>query len=149
MEKRGISDIVTAVIMVVLALVAVGVVWSVINNLVEGGSKKVELSSSCLDVKIKTTKATCSGVNNGICDVTIKRDAGGKELGGIKLIFSDANRENTYVETISGDITPLATKTQSGINTRLIGPNKVEIAPYFLDESNNEQLCPVANAYDF
>jgi hypothetical protein len=148
-NKKGLSSIVTAVIMIVLSLIAVGVVWTIINNVVESGSEKVSLSSSCLDVKIKATKVICSGTNEGTCDVTLKRESGGKDIEGVKLIFTDEAKENTYVATIVGNIAPLATKTEKLIDTGLVNPIKVEVAPYFFDESDNEQLCPAVNPYEF
>ncbi len=145
--KRGLSAIVTSVIMIVLVMIAIGVVWSIVSNVAEEGSEKISLSSDCLDVNIKATKVVCDDA--GICNVTITRNAGGKDIGGVKLIFSDAVGEDTYVEDVFENIAILGTKTIREIDTGLATPNKMEIAVYFIDESENEQLCSQTKVFEF
>ena len=146
-DKRGLSAIIVTLILILLAIVAVGVVWVVVNNVLESGEGRVNLGSACLEVDVEPTAATSS---DGITySVTMTRSAGGDEIAGVKVIISNAT--GSYVHTELGNIAPLATKTipitmtaseQSGI---VPNANKVEVTPYFTDASGNEQLCSVAN----
>jgi flagellin-like protein len=50
MEKRGVSGIITMVILIALTLVVIGIVWIVINNLVE---EQIENTESCFGIQDK------------------------------------------------------------------------------------------------
>jgi len=74
-NKRGISGVIVALILVLLALVAAGIVWAVVSNIAEGGAGDINLRTRCLDIEIKPTQASCNVI--GSCNVTIERtDAG-------------------------------------------------------------------------
>jgi len=67
--KKGMSDIVTTIIIIGIALAVVGIVWYVINNVVEQQSEDVQNNSdkvfqSCTDAgyeKMNSTLTTCGG----------------------------------------------------------------------------------------
>ncbi|MBR9701361.1 hypothetical protein GOV13_00385 [Candidatus Pacearchaeota archaeon] len=67
-NKRGMSDIVTTIIIIGIALAVVGIVWYVINNVVEQQSEDVQNASelvfkSCVDAgyeRMNETLTTCS-----------------------------------------------------------------------------------------
>jgi flagellin-like protein len=50
MEKKGLSAVVTTLIIILLVLVAVGIIWVVVRNVVEEGGSTIDLSVKCLDV---------------------------------------------------------------------------------------------------
>ena len=143
-DKRGLSAIIVTLILILLAIVAVGVVWVVVNNVLESGEGRVNLGSACLEVDVEPTAATSS---DGITySVTMTRSAGGDEIAGVKVIISNAT--GSYVHTELGNIAPLATKTipiTMPAGEVVANANKVEVIPYFTDASGNEQLCSVAN----
>ncbi len=151
-NKKGLSEIVVTLILVLLAIVAVGVVWIVVNNVLKGGEGKINLASSCSDINVEPTVVTNS-TSDAIYSVTMIRSASGDEIGGVKVIIS--NETGSWVHPEPGNIAPLATKTititmdplvQSGVVTNA---NKVEIIPYFTDASGVEQLCSVAYPLEF
>ena len=142
MNKRGVSEIITTVVLVALALVAIGVVWVVVSNILERGRGDISSSSECLKVNLKIESANCNDPTT--CSVTLSRGAGGDELGGVKLIFSDDT--NSKVVDVPGNIEVLSTVTltkDSGIQSA----NKVEIAPYFL-KGEEEKLCQKSAPFD-
>ena len=150
-NKKGLSEIVVTLILVLLAIVAVGVVWIVVNNVLKGGEGKINLASSCSDVNVEPTVATNS--SDAIYSITMTRSASGDEIAGVKAIIRNAT--GSWVHTEVGNIAPLATKTititmdsltQSGVVTNA---NKVEITPYFTDASGKEQLCSVVYPLEF
>jgi len=66
-NKRGMSAIVTMLIIVALSLVAIGVVWYIIQNLISDTEDEViqgseDLFANCADVGTVTTEdGTCDG----------------------------------------------------------------------------------------
>jgi len=140
MNNKGLSNVVTVLMFILLALVAVGIIWGVVNNLVEKGAEEIDLSSKCLEVKMEVSGSACSG---GICNATIKRNAGGEEIGGVKLVFNNDLLGTNYVHDVPGDITPLETKTESNVNTGLGNVTGVEVTPYFKDNVGEEKLCSI------
>jgi flagellin-like protein len=144
-NKKGLSEVVTTLIIILLVLVAIGIVWVVVNNVLQSGSQQAEISAKCLEVSIQATAASCTG---GTCNVTYKRSAGGDDIDGLKIILS--NGADSVIQDVPGNLAPLATKTTSGIAETLTpDPNKAEIAAYFIDASGNEQLCSATSAFEF
>ena len=144
MDNRGISTIVATLLIVLLVIIAVGLVWFVIRGALESGAGATGLGAKCLELNIEATKVTCTGA--GVCNATIKRQAGGDAIAGVKLVF--ANDENSFTHNINESITELQTKTESGVVTAIANVTKVDIVPYFEDESGNEQLCSAVSTFE-
>ncbi len=130
-NKKGLSGIVAAVIMIALVMAIAGIVWSVVTNLV---SERLEDAGSCLDVLGKVNfnhEYTCYNFSSneflisvGIGDVDIEkviisvsgsgtsnsyelnRTGGSSELrnytGGTDIKIPDKNSGLTYRLSLSG-----------------------------------------------
>lgn len=151
-DKKGISNVVSVLLIVLLVIIAIGVVWFVIRGTLQSGAGEIGLGAKCLQVDIQATQASCITNETGnydLCNVTVKRNAGGEEIGGVKLIFSNAAGDDTHVEDSSGAISELETKTINNVQTTgIANVTKTEVAVYFLDDSGNEQLCSGTTAFD-
>jgi hypothetical protein len=145
--KRGISDIIVSMIMIVIVLGAITIVWFLIRGFVGTGSEQINTGTQCLEVDIAPISLACAGSSNATCDVTVSRGAGGKEIGGIKLVFANSTGTKNYVHDSSGNINVLETKTVSGVNTTIANANKVDVVVYFKDDSGKEQLCTTKTTY--
>ncbi len=149
-NKRGMSTIVITIIMIVLVLAAISVVWFIVTGILEEGASDVSLGTKCLDINLVATKMICTDTD---CDVTVNRKAGGEDIGGFKLIFSNSVSSNvgTTVEDVLGNIPELGTKTASTVAHGLTGeqPDTVEVAVYFTDDSGNEQICGQTKTFKF
>ncbi len=153
-KNKGLSTIVATLIIILLVLVAVGIIWVVVRNVLESGVGEIQSSSDCLAVDVQPTKVLCmvdagDAGNNGTCDITYSRSAGGDVIGGIKLVLKDEVGDTNYIHDVSGNINPLATQTESTVNTGITNVSNVEAVVYFLDESGNEQLCTSSGELDF
>jgi len=150
-NKKGLSMIVSTLIIILLVLVAVGIIWVVARNVIQGGSEQIEISAKCLEVSISATGVNCvQGETSDNCTVTLTRAAGGEAIGGVKLAFVNAAGTANYVSTYSGDIGALETVTTDYIETVAVNEtSKVEVTPFFLDSSNNEQLCSLSTEYTY
>ena len=146
-DVKGLSNVIVMLIMIVLVLVAVGLIWTAVQSNIESGTEQIEVSSKCLKVDVKATKLECGGAGNGVCNVTIKRNVGGDDLAGIKLSLGNSEGETNYIHDIPGNIVPLETKTELDITTGITDVSFVEIAPYFVDGSGQEQLCSLRGSF--
>jgi hypothetical protein len=142
-NKKGLSTIVATLIIILLVLVAVGIIWVVVRNVLEGGAGQITSGYECTNAVVKPTKVTCDvgtgGIgNDGRCDVTVTRSAGGEEFAGIKIILTNA--EENHIEDVENNMNELETKTES-ITSGLDNVTRVDVAVYFEDESGNEIIC--------
>lgn len=152
--KKGLSTIVITLILILLSLVAVGVVWFVVNNVIKGGTSGVDINAKCLNVIVEATKVECTA---GVCDVTLMRSGtGNDEIGGVKLVFRDstAGTSSAVIDKdddteLGGNIEALAGKIIADVDTELDAPDKVEVTVYFEDDAGKEQLCAQSTPSEF
>ena len=97
--KRGISDVVTTVLIILLALASVVIMWTFLRGEIQKGSEEIAGASECLGLELKAKSCTYKTVvSNGITtyNVTVERvSSDNTELEGISLIvdLSDNNRK--------------------------------------------------------
>lgn len=160
-NKKGLSDIVITLMIVVLALVAIGGVWAVVNNLLKSQTQSGDMASKCLNVDVQATKVACGTTamasGNKGCNITLSRAGQGTELvNGVKVVFKgyvptapSVVISSPNATTILGNVNPLVPRLinytdtlafDSGIVlTNVI--NKVEVTPYINDVGGNPYLC--------
>jgi len=156
MNKRGLSDIVVTLIIVLLSMVAIGVVWVVINNLLESGTEGIESSAKCLNVNMEVKSVVCiDGTANQICNLTLSRTGTEDDaIGGVKIVFTDEDSGISSSSLIDseGNIEHLIGKKILNIDTLVSNENTlslVEVTPYFTDDSGNQQLCSQTTSFEF
>jgi len=144
-EKRGLSAVVTTLIIILLVLVAVGIIWVVIRNVVEEGSEQIKTSVKCLAVNVKATAVECN-YEAGLCNVTYERGPGGEAIDGIRLVYSDGI--NSVSNDIPGDIGILSTQTSQNFDvTTAVNSTSVEVAVYFNGPSGNPEFCSTTQTF--
>ena len=139
-NKKGLSTVVTTLIIVLLVLVAVGIIWGVVNNLLSKSKTSIETGTKCLDLDITAVKVI-NTTTSGDYDVTLRRGASGddEEIYAKIVFYNDST--NTAVLDFTEGLTPLETNTLN-MSTELLNANKVEITPYYMDDNGNDALCP-------
>jgi hypothetical protein len=150
-NKKGLSDIVITLMIVVLALVAIGGVWAVVNNLLQGQSKAAEDNAKCVGLVVKATKLNCSDAvagTNQLCSVTLSRAGTNSEpISGVYLFFtSTSNGVSSGVVGSTGEVNPLrATTLDSTLANAGTTPanrvNKVDVQPYFTNSVGKNTTC--------
>lgn len=148
-NNKGLSTVVTTLIIILLVLVAVGIIWGVVNNLLGKSKSTIESSTKCLDLEVRANKVIEWDDNDtlgaGDYNITLKRTASGEdEVVYTKLVLYSATG-NTPVIDFGVSLLPLETKTQwitSEQTSNFTEGNKIEVTTYYLDESGNEKLCP-------
>ena len=99
--KKGISGVVTVLIIVLLALVAAGVVWVVIQGTVEEAGGEVTGKAACLGINLNIKSAGDCPSGSISCNVVVERRSGGDAINGVRVIVTDD------VSILSGDGTAM------------------------------------------
>ena len=81
-SSKGLSTIVATLIIILLVLVAAGIIWVVVRNIITEGAEGIELGRFTFDLSIKS--AYIDGTN---VKVIVRRSPGGGDLVGVKFIF--------------------------------------------------------------
>jgi len=126
MDKRGVSGVISAILLILLAIAAVIIVWGVIRGMVEKGAEDVDLSSLMVNMEIE--EATYDGTN---AYVRIKRGAGAGDVNKIKIVFTNES-DATYINITTIGLRELETKGFNIQDIWIKNAIKVEIYPVFI-----------------
>jgi hypothetical protein len=157
-NKKGLSTVVTTLIIVLLVLVAVGIIWGVVSNLLDKSAGNVDTATKCLDIKVMATNVVDVGnatLNESIYDVTLERTTTGDDEIGAKVIFFSSTSNTEPLDFANGSVVNMLTRAEIATETfnltgKLDGtPIKVKVIPYFIDESGKENLCSTSSEYEF
>src|SRR3990167_7168589 len=143
-RKRGLSGIVTTLIIILLVLVAVGVIWVVVKNLVQKGSEQVELGQFALDLQIKSAQVE----DGNVTVVVVKRNPGEGEFVGMNFVFSDGQNSETIRQNIS--LQELEEKSFTFTLTKINTSNlkTVSVAPIYQLDSGKETVGNTVATFD-
>lgn len=132
-NKRGMSEVVTTLIIILLVIVSIGIVWVVVKNILDKGKDEITLTGLTLDLEI--TKAV---VEDEILSVTVKRNPGEGDLIGINFVISDG--DNSVVVTRDTTLSELGVQTFTfTLSTLAVGEiTSISIAPIFETSSGKE-----------
>jgi hypothetical protein len=143
-HKKGVSTIVVTVILVALVLIAVGIVWAVVSNIISRGTETIDVTGICVAITVQPTAADCS--DPAACVITLERSSSGTDdIGGVKLVFKNATDSSSVID-VPGNIELLVPK-RTTVDSILTAPNRVECTIYLVDESGDERLCAQTTAY--
>ena len=145
-NKKAMSQIVTTVILVVLVLVAIGIVWGVISNLIGDSSDDIDIGAKCLGITVNAVAVNNTATTD--YDVTLERNSESGDIGGVKVVLSSDSNSSAVLDA-GVALTPLQKQRISFATTGLEGANSAKITVFFVDGSGNENLCPVSTEYTF
>lgn len=128
-NKRGLSEVITVGLIILLSISAVVIVWSFVRpSLTNIGE---QITSECLTISLKATSCTAiSGLTN------VHNGAGETSIDEVKLIYYDATGA-TQVISSTCTINPLET-TGCSPATVPTGAIKVDVAAVLVDG----RICP-------
>ncbi len=147
-NRKGLSAVVTTLIIILLVLVAVGIIWVVVRNLVESGAEQIDVSTKCIAVDVRAVSVVSVSGESGNYTVSLNRQAGGGDIGGVKInVFNDT--DSSGVIDFKNSIEALNTETEKIDTNGVTGANKIQFTVFFLDASGNEQLCTTTKEFTF
>jgi hypothetical protein len=162
-NKKGLSTIVATLIIILLVLVATGIIWVVVRNVIINNSGQVDIGTKCILSQVVATKVTATAwgnpsiPTNTTYTVTLERTAGDDQIGGVSLVFTDALEQNTYITKITAaDVSNgfsrlgITTETVNVPANALTGnATKVGVVIFYDDEDGTDVLCSSMNSLQF
>ena len=147
-NKKGLSAIVTTLLVILLVLVAVGIVWGVVAGVLRSGAGQLDVGAECLNIQIAAVSTTCGAAAE--CNAVVERSGTSSEaVAGYKAVVKPAaGGTSSSVVNVEGDLAPLAT-TIIPFTDAPIGDGIIEVTVYFEDDSGAEQLCPEPSSFSF
>ncbi|MDD5012555.1 MAG: LamG domain-containing protein [Candidatus Nanoarchaeia archaeon] len=143
-NKKGLSTIIITLILILVSLVAIGIFWVVINNLIKSGTEGIGLGRLTLNAEIKSVSIDNSSNN---VTLTVERKVGAGEMTGIKFIFYS----DTDTEIITEDI-ELEQLKEAQFTFHLLmnvgDITKISIAPIFSSSEGEESVGNVLDTYN-
>src|SRR3989344_2696143 len=101
--KKGLSDVVTTVLIVLLVLAAVAAVWAFINNLIQQGGSAVDAQSQCVGLRVESVSCSLSGTT---ANIAVQWKAGslsnGVSLSGLTTNIIGINNTKAIVSSTYG-----------------------------------------------
>lgn len=94
MSKKGVSNVITTIMIVLLGLVAISVVWAIVKNLFSDTEDDISIRGSKVNLKIKD--ATYS---DGKIQVKVERGIGEGDLVGLRFAISDGTNAEVIKKT--------------------------------------------------
>lgn len=96
LNKRGLSAVVTTLLIILISFVALIILWVVIKNVIEDGSGDVSFERFTVDMNIERAY-----VENQEVKVDIKRSSGGGDVSGVYFIFGNETHTLTIQRNVS------------------------------------------------
>ena len=130
-EKKGLSAVITILLLIVVVFIAVGIMWAFISNVITGGLDGLSVAGLFADLKIK------SFVDNGDnLDVQVSAGSFDGELIGLRFVMYDGVQSETYdVKDI--DLKNHETKTFKNIPFDSL-VKEISVAPITESDSGKE-----------
>ncbi len=128
--------IVTTMIILLLVIVAVGIVWFVVRNVLTGSADEVSAGRFLIDLDI--TNAYIDEDDTNMVYISVTRNPGKGNLKGIKFIFSDGDNTKVTEQTVSMDELEQQTFNFNIQSLGIEGATEVSIAPITGSESGGE-----------
>jgi len=137
-DKKGLSQIVTTVIIILLVIVAIALIWGVVSKLLSNKGTQITNQGKCIDINLQATKIVPT--ESGNYTVTVQRKMGGDgTVATAKLIFYNSSVSSNISSSFGTFTNPgdVVTKTVSGV----ANATKVDVNSYILDDSGKSLFC--------
>jgi hypothetical protein len=140
MDKKGLSDIVTTLLIVLLGLAAVVLIWQIgIKPILYKGSAQIGMTTACMDVGIEATSCTY----NTALNATVLYKRGEKTIdynvSKVTLVFTLADGTSSSADV---SIIPKVIETKSFITNALAkAPSKVIAVATLTDSAGASSPC--------
>ncbi len=135
--KRGLSDVVTTVLIILLVLAAVAIIWGYLRGALQQSGQQI--TSACLTLDLKPISCNVSASGPYSATVQYGRQSGEATLTNVTLVFLDGSGQST---TNSSGPVPNALETKvytvAGLATK---PVSVSVAGTVITEAGQPKLC--------
>lgn len=139
-NKKGLSDVITNVLIILLVIVAIGIIAAFVMPLLRNTGNQVTEGTDCLSVNVAVDSCVWSS-NNSLLNVTISRGAGAYGVGAVKYIVEKSDG-TTNVTSFSA--TDIASFTEFASVVKTVGPftTMPNAAGVAVTIANAKNSCP-------
>lgn len=142
-NKKGLSTVVTTLIIILLVLVAIGIIWIVVRSVIDDSAEQIDINSKCVSTNLQITNATCD-VSDDTCALTVNK-AGGYAIQGVVGVVSNPTATST-ADKVTGDIivsSRISIDVDGTLDT-LVATTEytVSLAGYFRNDAGEDITCP-------
>jgi len=92
-NKRGLSGVVTTVIIILLVLAAVAIIWAAIRPAIQSGAEQIGPQTQCFNLELEVTN--CEVDSNGNLLVTVSRGGDSMDLSEIRVATGEGDSEDS------------------------------------------------------
>ena len=145
-NRKGVSEVVANVLIVLLVIVGIAVIWSVVKPTIDKGAQGIQTGSECLSISLEPVSCAYTNATNvatSSASAKIKRNSGGGSIDSIDVVFEGTggtSKVYTYTIPTTGfdelstvDVTPVWADVSG-----LTEPVTVNVAA-----RTGGQLCPL------
>jgi len=128
MHKKGISAVVATILIVLLAVVAVVIIWAVLKPAITKSAGQV--SANCLDIDVSIDSVDCA---TGAVTVTLNTGS----ISNLTFVMSNATASQSMIQAAPAT---LGTKTYT-FTTLVPSATVVRVAPIIVLSDGSSKIC--------
>src|SRR3989344_1483095 len=147
-DKKGLSAVVTTLILVLLVIVAIAIIWAVIRPLLT--NPDIDIRQKCIENIVTPKEIICSKAGSCTTMKVERVGTGDDEIAGVIVGVEGDKGKATITDKSALELGGIITVNIGGMASTIIGtnPKKVEARVYFLNDANEEKKCE-ATVVDF
>lgn len=138
MQKRGLSGVVTTVLIILLVLVAIGIIWAAVRGPIQDVG--TEINAECLTVDIEPVNCVKNPAN-ATYDANWIRNTGTGTVTAVKVIFRDVNGQTEVVD-VNGALGVLESGSVGYEVALTAAPISFGVAAVVTPEGGETTTCP-------
>jgi hypothetical protein len=135
MDRKGLSDVVVAILMILLVIAAVSIIWAFVSVFINDGANQID--SSVFTTSLSVAKVDYLNETSKSVAFLIKREMGNGNMTGFRVVLSDINGESDsfiYNESLDELNTKYITLNYS--SSGLSNISKIEVVPILITNKN-------------
>lgn len=144
-NKKGLSTVVTTLIIILLVLVATGIIWQVVRGLLDTGSSQIADKTTCMDLNIKAIKVINNTATN--YSVTLERSATGIEDVYASIVILNDDKEASAPMEFDDVFASTQIRTQS-FDAGIVDATEIRVTPYILSDGE-KRFCATPTTFKF
>lgn len=137
-NKKGISDVITSVLIIILVIAAIGILWAALKPTIQKGAESTE-QAGCFQINLEAV--SCVKNSGNTANVTYKLASGDLEVTGVKMVLGKADGSSTSVDADA--IAVLATAAKNNIDFGGV-PKQFSAAAIIKSSSGKPITCPAS-----
>lgn len=139
MKKRGLSSVVTTIIIILIVLVAIAIVWGIVRGLMDKSARQLSIARITVDMQLDSAEVN---YYTGIATVRVTRNSGAGNVTGVKIMIDDGKTVEVFDRRFNlfneGSSKTILLNLSESSELILYNINKISVAPIIILESGEE-----------